>query len=285
MFELGTIQKLYIDHKTDFGVYLTDEKKKIGSRAECILLPRKQVPKGAKIGDEVEVFIYKDSSDRLIATRSVPKLTMGNLAVLKVQEVNKVGAFLDWGLEKDLLLPYSEQIVKVRPGEEYLVGLYIDKSDRLCATMKIYDFLSTDSPYEKDEMVSGIVTGKNPEYGVFVAVDNQYNGLIQNKEVVKNLRIGDQVQARVLEVRKDGKLNLGMREKGHVQMGIDCQFIMKELDLAGGFLPYHDKSSPEEIKDRFNMSKNEFKRAIGKLYKMKKIMISAEGIRLIHEEK
>lgn len=285
MFELGSVQKLYLDHKTDFGVYLTDDKEKIGSKADCILLPRKQVPKNAKIGDEIEAFIYKDSQDRMIATTNMPKLTMGNLAVLKVVEVNKVGAFLDWGLEKDLLLPYSEQIVKVRPEEEYLVGLYIDKSDRLCATMKIYDFLSTDAPYEKDEMVSGIVTGKNPEYGIFVAVDQKYNGMIPNKEVVKSLRIGEYVQARVLEIRKDGKLNLSMREKGHIQMGIDCLSILKELEAAEGYLPYHDKSSPEDIKERFHMSKNEFKRAIGKLYKMKKIVISKEGIQLVHEEK
>ena len=285
MFDLGNVQELYIDHKTDFGVYLTDEKGKIGSKSQCVLLPRKQVDKNAKIGDSVQVFIYKDSKDRLIATTAMPKLTIGNLAVLSVVEVNNVGAFLDWGLEKDLLLPFSEQIVKVKPGDKFLVGLYIDKSERLCATMKIYDYLSTDSPYEKDQFVTGIVTGKNPEYGVFVAVDNKYNGLIQNKEVVRNLRIGDEVHARVLEVRDDGKMNLSLREKIHVQMGIDCMNIMKKLEENNGFLPYHDKSSPEEIREEFNMSKNEFKRAIGKLYKMKKIVISTKGIRLTNEKK
>ncbi len=284
MFDLGNKQKLYIDHKTDFGVYLTDDKKNIGSTRECVLLPRKQVPKGAKIGDEIEVFIYKDSEDRLIATTNMPKVMIGGLAVLKVMQTTPIGAFLEWGLEKDLLLPYSEQIVKVKKGEQYLVTLYIDKSQRLCASMKTYDYMRSDSPYKKDDMVEGIVIGRNPEYGVFVAVDNLYNAMIPNKELTRQLRIGETVQARVTDVRKDGKLNLSLREKGFVQMGIDCIEILKKLEENDGFLPYHDKSSPEEIREEFSMSKNEFKRAIGKLYKSKKIVITEKGIRLSNEK-
>lgn len=276
--ELGRVQTLYIDHTTDFGVYLCEEQDLGRREGECVLLPRKQVPANAGKKDAVEVFVYKDSSDRLIATTRMPKLTLGELAVLKVLEVNKIGAFLDWGLEKDLLLPYSEQIVKVKKGEEYLVALYIDKSERLCATMKVYEFLRADAPYKAGDEVSGIVFGKNPEYGVFIAVDGKYHAMIPKNELVRELRIGDRVDGRVLGVREDGKMNLSLREKGYIQMDIDSVTIMKKLDENNGFLPYHDKSAPEEIRAEFGMSKNEFKRAIGRLYKNRKITITAEGI-------
>jgi len=278
MIELGKIQKLYIDHKTDFGVYLSDHILERGEEDTCVLLPGKQVPRGADIGDEVEVFVYKDSRDRLIATTKTPKLTLGQVEVLDVVQVNKIGAFLYWGLEKDLLLPYSEQLVKVKKGDRYLFALYIDKSQRLCATMKIYDYLRTDSPYQVDDTVKGMVFSKNPEYGIFVAVDNRYLGLIPKNEIVRDFRIGEEIEVRVKEIREDGKMNLSVREKAYVQMDIDSGFIMEKLELNGGFLPYHDKSSPEEIKAYFGMSKNEYKRAIGRLYKMRKIRITPEGI-------
>ena len=274
--ELGKKQMLTVVKVVDFGVYLGDDREKV-------LLPKKQVPAGIEPGDPIEVFLYKDSSDRLIATVNEPKLTLGESAILKVAQVGKFGAFLDWGLEKDLLLPYSEQVVKVQKGEKYLVGLYIDKSDRLCATMKVYDFLRTDSPYKTDDIVEGTVYGKNPEYGVFVAVDNKYNGMLQNKEIVRKLKIGEKVQARVLSVREDGKLNLSLREKAYLQMDVDYAKILEKLKENDGFIPYHDKSAPEDIRSEFGMSKNEFKRAIGRLYKSKKIKISKTGIELTEE--
>ena len=273
---LGKKRRLMIVKEVEFGVYL-------GNKDDKVLLPKKQVPKDVEVGDPVEVFLYKDSSDRLIATTQEPKITLDELAVLKVADTGRIGAFLDWGLEKDLLLPYSEQIVKVQKGDKYLVGLYIDKSDRLCATMKVYDFLRTDSPYKADDIVQGTVYGKNPEYGVFVAVDNKYNGMLQNKEIVRKLRIGEMVQARVLSVREDGKLNLSLREKAHLQMDVDSAKIMEKLQENDGALPYHDKSAPEDIRSEFGMSKNEFKRAIGRLYKDKKIKISNTGITLIEK--
>ncbi|MBQ9156997.1 MAG: S1 RNA-binding domain-containing protein [Eubacterium sp.] len=282
MIELGKKQTLYIDHKTDFGVYLC-EKDELGKKPVCVLLPGRQVPQGVKIGDPVEVFIYRDSDDRLIATTQIPALTIGQLAVLEVAEVNKVGAFLRWGLSKDLLLPYSEQTLKVKPGEKYLVSLYIDKSDRLCATMKVYEYLHTDSPYKAEDEVQGTVYGKNARYGVFVAVDNRYNAMIPAKEVTRRLRIGDTVDARVLEVREDGKMNLSLRAKSYMQMDIDSEKILLRLKENDGFLPYHDKSHPDEIREEFGMSKNEFKRAIGRLYKNRKITISPEGIRFAGE--
>lgn len=278
MIELGKKQILIVDHMADFGVYLCDHIREKGDNSDCILLPRKQVPKGVKKGDEIEVFVYKDSQDRLIATTKTPLLTLGEVSLLEVVQVNKVGGFLYWGLEKDLMLPYSEQTVKVKKGEKYLFALYIDKSERLCATMKVYDYLRTDSEYQVNDNVKGIVFSINPQYGAFVAIDSKYLGLIPANEMVRDFRIGEEVEARVTERREDGKLNLSVREKGYMQMDIDSQFIMEKLEIHQGFLPYHDKSSPAEIKDFFGMSKNEYKRAIGRLYKMKKIKITTEGI-------
>ncbi len=278
MIELGKKQILVVDHKADFGVYLCDHIREKGDDSNCILLPKKQVPQNIKVGDEIEVFVYKDSQDRLIATTNTPKLTLGEVKELEVVQVNKIGAFLYWGLEKDLLLPFSEQIVKVKKGEKYLFALYIDKSERLCATMKVYDYLSTDSNYKEGDNVKGMVFSINPQYGAFVAVDSKYLGLIPANEMVRNFRIGEEVEARIIECREDGKLNLSVREKSYMQMDIDSGFIMEKLEVNDGFLPYHDKSSPEDIKKVFGMSKNEFKRAIGRLYKMKKIKITSEGI-------
>ena len=277
MIELGVKQKLYIDHKTDFGVYLSDTPERNG-KSDCVLLPKKQVPQNAKIGDEVEVFVYRDSKDREIATTNMPKLQLGELAVLEVAQVNNIGGFMYWGLEKDLLLPYSEQIVKVQKGDKYLVGLYIDKSDRLCATMKVYDFLRTDSPYKADDIVQGTVYGKNPEYGVFVAVDNKYHGLVQKKELTTRLEIGQQIQARVKSVRPDGKLDLSLRKKAYLQMDEDAEKIYKYIENNGGQLGYTDKAKPEVIREDFQMSKSEFKRAIGRLLKEHRIIIGESNI-------
>ena len=224
---LGKKRRLMIVKEVEFGVYL-------GNKDDKVLLPKKQVPKDVEVGDPVEVFLYKDSSDRLIATTQEPKITLDELAVLKVADTGRIGAFLDWGLEKDLLLPFKEQTAKVKKGDEVLVALYVDKSGRLCATMKVYEKLRTDSPYKADDIVQGTVYGKNPEYGVFVAVDNKYNGMLQNKEIVRKLRIGETVQARVLSVREDGKLNLSLREKAHLQMDVDSAKIMEKLQENDG---------------------------------------------------
>ena len=276
MIELGKTQCLNVVKIVDFGIYL-------GTEEDKVLLPKKQVPQDIEVGDALTVFVYRDSSDRLIATTKTPKLELGQIAKLKVSEVGKIGAFLDWGLEKDLLLPYSEQVVKVQKGEKYLVGLYIDKSDRLCATMKVYDFLRTDSPYKTDDIVEGTVYGKNPEYGVFVAVDNKYNGMLQNKEIVRKLKIGEKVQARVLSVREDGKLDLSVREKAFLQMDADADAIVKRMEEYGGKLPFTDKADPELIKKEFGFSKNAFKRAVGRLLKEGRVEIFEKSIEFVEK--
>ena len=254
MLEIGKRQLLTIVKKVDFGVYLAKEQE--ADPEEKVLLPRKEVPENAQPGDEIEVFLYRDSKDRMIATVRQPKLSLGEVAVLRVKENGKIGAFLDWGLEKDLLLPFREQVRKVQPGEECLVALYLDKSKRLCATMKVYHYLRTDSPYEKDQKVTGTLYEISDNFGAFVAVDNCYSALIPKKEPLGNARVGDTVEARVTEVLKDGKLSLSLREKAYIQMNEDAQKLLKLLEEQGGELPVGDKSSPEKIKELTGMSKN-----------------------------
>ncbi len=271
MLEIGKRQLLTIVKKVDFGVYLAKEQE--ADPEEKVLLPRKEVSENAQPGDEIEVFLYRDSKDRMIATVRQPKLSLGEVAVLRVKENGKIGAFLDWGLEKDLLLPFREQVRKVRPGEECLVALYLDKSKRLCATMKVYRYLRTDSPYEKDQKVTGTLYEISDNFGAFVAVDNCYSALIPKKEPLGNARVGDTVEARVTEVLKDGKLSLSLREKAYIQMNEDAQKLLKLLEEQGGELPVGDKSSPEKIKELTGMSKNEFKRAAGNLYKQRLVQV------------
>ena len=273
MIRLGEKQILKVVRMKDFGMYVGDE-------TEAILLPKKYVPAGTRVGDDVEVFVYRDSSDRLIATTEEPALTLGQIALLKVKETSKIGAFLDWGLEKDLLLPFKEQTIQVRSGKSYPVALYIDKSKRLCATMKIYEYLSSESPYGKDEMVEGFVYQVNPNFGVFVAVDGKYHGMIPKKNVHSEYRVGDSVQARVVSVRDDGKLELSMRERVEVQISKDAEIVMEVLESYDGVLPFTEKASPAVIERELNMSKAAFKRAVGHLLKAKKIHIENGKIRL-----
>ena len=269
--KLGEKHVLTIEKEVDFGVYL-------GSEEEHVLLPKKQVPKGAEPGDPVEVFLYKDSKDRLIATTNEPKLTLGGLAVLEVVDIGKNGAFLDWGLEKDLFLPFREQTRPVKKGDHVLVSLYIDKSSRLCATMKVYEKLSCDSPYQKDDMVEGIVYELSDRFGVFVAVDGKYSALIPKREVYHNYRPGQTIRARVAAVKDNGKLDLSVREKAFIQMDVDAARLVEYMEQHGGRIPFTDKASPETIRAEFEMSKNEFKRAVGRLLKEKKIEIREKDI-------
>ena len=243
-----------------------------------MLLPAKQVPAGTRAGDRLEVFIYRDSEDRLIATTREPKLQVGETAVLTVKETGKIGAFLDMGLEKDVLLPFKEQTERVRPGQQCLAALYVDKSGRLAATMKVHPYLNGDSPYEKDDRVSGMVYEVSPQIGAFVAVDGRYYGLIPAKEFFGNVRPGDTVQARVTKVRDDGKLDLSLNEKAHIQMNTDAETVMEALEARGGVLPFADKADPEIIRQEFAMSKNAFKRAVGHLLKEGRVRITGKTI-------
>lgn len=271
--KLGEKQILTVVKKVDFGVYL-------GSEDDRVLLPKKQVPVDLEIGDPIEVFLYKDSDDRIIATTNEPRIMLGQIQVLKVADVGRLGAFLDWGLEKDLFLPFKEQTGKLQKGDQCLVSLYIDKSSRLCATMKVYHLLETDSPYEKDDQVNGIIYDTSDEFGVFVAVDNKYSGLIPRKEAFGNLSVGRVVEARVTAVKEDGKLDLSVRDKIPAQMDQDVQQILAVMQSYDGVLPFTDRADPERIKEEFNISKAAFKRAVGRLLKEGKIEILEETIQI-----
>ena len=271
---LGKFARLYVSKITKFGVMLRSFEEKDLE----VLLPNNQVKKGTEKGDFYEVFLYKDSEDRLIATTAVPYLQMGEVAALKVKDITNIGAFLDWGLAKDLFLPFKEQTARVRMGDTVLVTLYIDKSERLCATMKIYDYLSCESPYKKGDKVHGRIYEITDSFGCFVAVDDEFSALIPHNEMTRELKVGEEVDARVKEVTEEGKLTLSLQEKVKVQMGMDADRIYSRLEEAGGYLPFHDKTSPEIIKREFQISKAAFKRAIGRLMKQKKIQIKEDGI-------
>lgn len=275
MIEIGKYQELEIGRRSDYGLYLEDEE------GEEVLLPNRFVDETMKIGMVMKVFIYLDSEDRLTATTQKPYITRDRIGFLNVKEVNQVGAFLDWGLDKDLLLPYREQRKPAEKGKRYLVGIYLDKSERLCATMKIYNILKSHAPYEKDDVVRGIVYQESEDLGLLIAVDGKYHGLVQKKDVISSYVIGDEVEARVASVRVDGKLNLSLAKKAHLAIDDDSELILAKLIEADGFLPYNDKSNPEAIKREFKMSKNAFKRAVGKLFKSRQIIFENDGIQLV----
>lgn len=276
--QLGKKEQLYLLRKTDFGVYLG--KNMEAPKEETVLLPKKQVPSDLEEGDKIEVFLYKDSSDRMIATTNEPAITLGEVGVLKVKEVTKIGAFLDWNLEKDLLLPFKEQIREVKDGDEVLVRLYVDKSERLCASMKIYDYLEVFGPYVKGDHVKGIVYDIT-ELGAMVAVEKRYHGLIPKRELKKKLKFGEWITTRVVRVREDGKLDLSLSEEKQIQMDIDSAMIMEKLNDYGGVLPFNDKAEPKVIEKEFGISKNAFKRAVGRLLKAGKIKITEQSIEKI----
>ena len=196
-----------------------------------------------------------------------------------MKDVTKIGAFLDWGLEKDLLLPFREQTGKVYPGEECLVALYQDKSSRLCATMRVYPYLKKNSPYHLNDEVSGRVYELSENFGAFVAVDDCYSGLIPKREGTSGIKVGDRVHARVSGVKEDGKLDLSIRDKAYLQMDEDAEFVMQVIEEFDGVLPFSDKASPEVIQREFGLSKAAFKRAVGRLLKQGRIEITENRIR------
>lgn len=271
MIELGKKQTLTVMKTVEFGIYLAENKE--ADAKNRVLLPAKQVPQGTKEGDRLEVFIYKDSQDRLISTTRDPVITVGQTALLKVRQVTKIGAFLDWGLEKDLLLPYHEQTVRVREGQECLVALYVDKSSRLCATMKVYPYLLKKSPYQVGDQVRGRVYQISDNFGVFVAVDDKFSALIPAREAAGKYRPGTVLDLRVSEVKEDGKLNVSDRQKAYIQINEDAENVLQIIEEFAGVLPFDDKASPKVIKREFGLSKNAFKRAVGHLLKEGKVEI------------
>ena len=270
MIKIGKRQKMIVDRFTSVGAYLTEVEKE-GEELEdiSILLPNNELEeRELQEGDEVEVLIYMDSEDRPVATFRKTEALVGTLAKLEVTDVNpKLGAFMDWGLKKELLLPRGQQEIPVEVGKKYLVGIYEDSKGRLSATMKIYKFLLPSTSIKKNDIVSGTVYRIEPNIGVFVAVEDRYFGLIPKIEYFKDYKVGDEIEARVIRVREDGKIDLTPRERAYIQIDEDAELILGKMRLLGDSFGFTDKSSPEEIIDYFNMSKKAFKRAIGGLLK------------------
>ena len=277
MIEIGKKQPLMVVKKTDFGVYL-------GTDSENVLLPAKYVDDDIETGDPINVFIYRDSSDRLIATTKEPYITLGEVKRLMVKQVTDIGAFMDWGLEKDLFLPFKEQTSPAAEGKSYLVALYVDKSGRLCATTKIYNYLKTTDMYKTGDTVTGTAYEYIEKFGMFVAIDDMYQGLIPRKAFYGRIQPGDSVRATVTRVHEDGKIELSVRGPAYMQLDSDAEIILDALKSNGGKLPFNDKSDPESIKEEFEMSKAAFKRACGHLLKERMIDITDSGISLRKKE-
>ena len=276
MIELGSIQNLIIKRFTTVGAFLNTEEE----IDEDILLPKSQIPEEAKEGDRIDVFIYKDSKDRLISTTKLPKIEVGKLAHLMVVSTTKIGSFLDFGLERDLFLPFAETTGSVEKGKTYLVGMYIDKSNRLSATMLIKDMLRSDPPYKENDLVEGTIYSINKDIGAFVAVEDKYDGLIPKKELLGIYEVGGSIEVRVSRVLEDGKLDLSLRDRSYIQMDTDSKVIVDKLKKNKGKLPLNDKSSPDKIKAELAMTKSGFKRAVGKLLKEEMIEFTNDGIKL-----
>ena len=277
MFDLGEIQKLEIKRIRKVGAFLGPSNNK---NEEVVLLPNNEIIETDKVGDIVEVFIYKDHENRLIATKRRPKIILGEIGHLEVNDITKIGAFLDWGLQKDLFLPFKEQTIKLEKGRKYLVALYIDKSERLSSTMRIRDYLRTDSKYKENDWVDGVVYNIVEDIGAFVAIDNIYEALIPKDQIRGIIAVGEYLNARVSSIKPDGRINLTMRNRGYLEIGNDSDLLLDILNENNGFINLNDKSSPEEIMDKLSMSKSNFKKAVGRLLKNNKIEFYKNGIRI-----
>jgi predicted RNA-binding protein (virulence factor B family) len=277
---VGQFNLMRVDRKVDFGFYMDDG-------GEGILLPKRFVPSGLQIDDTISVFVYHDSDKRLIATTQEPFAVVGDIAALKVVEVTSQGAFLDWGLMKDVFVPVSQQLSTMRLGGKYLVKLYIDaQTGRVAATEKIDKQISNDILTVKEGEKVKIQVYRESEIGYVVIVNQVHQGLVYKNEVFTHLHIGQFIdEAFVKKIREDNKLDIGLGKQGGEKLADDNQKIMSLLKSHKGFLPYHDKSAPDDIYAFFGMSKKAFKMNVGMLYKLKLISIEEDGIHLIPETK
>lgn len=276
MIQTGRINSLNVIKQVDFGIYLD------GGEAGEILMPSRYVPAQCKVGDMLDVFIYRDSDDRLIATMERPYAMVGEFALLKVVDETPAGAFLNWGLPKDLLVPFSEQKPRMEQGKSYIVRIYLDEeSDRIVGSTRLDDFLyrESDDEFAIGEAVSMLITNKS-ELGYQVIIDNTHWGLLHHSEAARPLRRGQRLTGYVKNIRDDHRIDLCLHLQASEKTGDVAQMIMRDLKKHNGFLPITDKSDPEEIRLHFGISKKMYKKAIGALYKRKEITIATDGIHL-----
>lgn len=272
MIKIGQRQKLRVHHFTSEGAYLYD-----GKDPNTLALLEENLDKSIKKEDQVLAFVYKDKG-RLWASRKKPYLELGQIGLLKVVAKTKIGAFMDLGLAKDVLLPFSETMGEVHEGQYYLVRLYLDKTNRLALTMKIKDYLEKSAPYKKDDLVEGTIYSIHKDHGIFIAVDEKYDSLVPKEEARGIYQVGETVAAKVRSVNADGRLVLSFDNQAHFQIDEDAEKLLDLLEDNEGILKIGDKSKPEEIKKLTGMSKSDFKRAAGKLYKEREIKIYPEKI-------
>ncbi|TWT84317.1 hypothetical protein CA13_57940 [Planctomycetes bacterium CA13] len=275
MIEIGRTYNLNVVKETEFGFYLDAED--LGE----ILLPAKHAPENLSIDDTVEVFLYLDSEDRPIATTQTPKAEVGEFAYLEVKDNTQIGAFLDWGLDKDVLVPFAEQHRPMTVGDSYIVFLYLDNQDRIAATSKIDKVVLEDDQHEfRPQQTVNLIIGNSTELGFKAIVNHSHWGLLYKDEVDQRLSFGQSIRGYIKQIREDGKIDLSL--KSGQQIRDNCsQVIQDYLRDHNGFAPVHDKSPPAQISDLLGMSKGQFKKAIGALYKQRVITIEKDGIRLV----
>jgi len=274
MLKIGQYNELVVESRVEFGLYLDSD-------AGRILLPNKYVSEEFNIGDTLEVFIYTDSEDRLVATTLQPKGIVDDFVFLKAKEIVSFGTFMDWGLEKDLLVPKSEQQERMLPPRKYLIKICFDEgTGRVYGTAKI----STNCDKNTQDLAAGqqvdLLIHSLTEIGIMAVVDNRYFGMLYKSETYQDLAVGDRCTGYIMRLREDNKIDLTLKEPGYSSVKGSGDTIVDLLNAAGGFIPCHDKSSPQEIKEIFSMSKKEFKRAVGGLFKRGVLTLGKDGIRL-----
>ncbi len=277
MLQIGTYHTLEILRLTPPGLFLGD-----GDKDNEVLLPNKYIPKSYEIGDKLTVFVYQDFDERIVATTLTPKITLYSFAMLQAVDNSKFGAFMDWGLEKDLFVPFSEQVDRMRIGGFYLIYMYFDESSgRLVGTQKYRRYLNNDNiDYEEGQEVD-IIIADNTKLGVNVIVDGQHSGLIYHDEVFAAIRTGDRMKGYIKKIREGNKLDISLQPLGYSAIEPNAQMILDELKRNKGFLNLHDASHPDDINDKLGISKKIFKKSIGLLYKQKLIRIEEDGIHLL----
>ncbi len=270
MIQVGIYNQLKVIREVDFGVYLDDGN-------EGILLPKRFVPEGTKAGTELKVFLYHDGEDRLIATTQQPKGILGEIVKLKVVSVINQGAFLDWGLMKDLFVPKSKQLTGMRVGGEYLVKIYI------AATEKFDSFLNNENLTVKEMDTVDLVVYRKSDIGYVVIINSLHTGVLHSNEVYREISTGDKLKGFIKKIRTDHTIDVVLGNKGYKRVEDELEKVIRLLKENNGYLPYHDKSSPEEIYSFFGMSKKAFKMTTGNLYKQRKITFTQTGIKLVEE--
>ncbi|TYP95404.1 hypothetical protein LX73_0705 [Fodinibius salinus] len=278
MLNLGTFQTLNVARQTDHGYYLQNTSHKGDDE---VLLPTSLADRELQKGENVRVFLYKDGEERLTATMQQPKITRDSIAFLRVKEVNKIGAFLDWGLDKDLFVPHSEQLDSMNENQSYLVWMYLDeKTDRLVASEKLDHFLDNSEITVEEHEEVNLWIRKKTDLGYKVVINEKYDGLIYHNEFYRDVHYGDKTTGYIKQIRSDNKIDVTLRPIGYDKVEPNAQHILDRLQQVGGYLDLHDKSDPDEIQNRLEMSKKTFKKAIGRLYKKEIIRIEDDGIYL-----